>query len=114
MSGSGGDSLAVKAPEPVTPLALETPTTSAPPPPRPAGGAQLGRSEMSFSASGTMNFNMDFKVGDKVACLNVNGDEGLSCSMDDYRVVIKEGQGFILEMPGGAKVTIPVNKKKVG
>ena len=55
---------------------------------------------MSFSASGTMNFNMDFKVGDKVACLNVNGDEGLSCSMDDYRVVIKEGQGFILEMPG--------------
>jgi hypothetical protein len=118
-----GDSLSVSRPNPITPLAMD----SSPPPKKPQsrppanpGGASLGRSEMSFSATGQMNFNMDFKVGEKVANINVNGDEGLSCMMDDYKVVIKEGLGFILEMPGGAKLTIPVDnsglsqKKKVG
>jgi hypothetical protein len=118
-----GDSLSISKPDPITPLAMD----SSPPPKKPqsrppatSGGASLGRSEMSFSATGQMNFNMDFMVGEKVANINVNGDEGLSCMMDDYKVVIKEGLGFILEMPGGAKLTIPVDnsglsqKKKVG
>jgi len=118
-----GDSLSVSRPDPITPLAMESsppPKKSQSRPPARPSGTSLGRSEMSFSATGQMNFNMDFKVGEKVANINVNGDEGLSCMMDDYKVVIKEGLGFILEMPGGAKLTIPVDnsglsqKKKVG
>ena len=124
----GGDSgsLAVKGPEPIEPLRME-PAASAQPKERvqpistPAPVAQnLGPSEMSFSAAGTMNFNMDFNVGSKIAQLSVNGQEGLVCSMDDYKVIIKEGSGFTLEMPGGAILRIPVDnpgssqKKKVG
>ena len=120
----GGDSgsLALKGPEPIEPLSMGSSsggTSKATPPPRPAASG-LGPSEMSFSAAGTMNFNMDFNVGSKIAQLSVNGQEGLICSMDDYKVIIKEGSGFILEMPGGERLTIPVDnpgsnqKKKVG
>ena len=128
---SGGDSssLALKGPAPIEPLSMDSGSGGAPkvsqpaPSSRPAPSSlarDLGSSEMSFSAAGTMNFNMDFNVGSKIAHLNVSGQEGLICSMDDYKVIIKEGLGFILEMPGGARLTIPVDnpgsnqKKKVG
>ncbi|MEC7181301.1 MAG: hypothetical protein VXW15_01205, partial [Bdellovibrionota bacterium] len=128
--GEDSESLALKGPEPITPLNMGSgssgPSQASPAPssapkavPRPAT-SNLGPSEMSFSAAGTMNFNMDFNVGSKIAQLSVNGQEGLVCSMDDYKVIIKEGSGFILEMPGGARLTIPVDnpgsnqKKKVG
>ena len=119
-------SLALEKPEPITPLSMEAPAKPQPkvkavPSPTPrAVNQSLGPSEMSFSAAGTMNFNMDFNVGSKVAQLSVNGEEGLVCSMDDYKVIIREGSGFTLEMPGGATLTIPVDnpgssqKKKVG
>ena len=121
--GEDSGSLALKGPEPIEPLSMGSSSggasSKATPPPRPAASG-LGPSEMSFSAAGTMNFNMDFNVGSKIAQLSVNGQEGLICSMDDYKVIIKEGSGFILEMPGGARLTIPVDnpgsnqKKKVG
>lgn len=63
---------------------------------------------MDFTASGTMDFNLNFKIGDEVASLKVDGDEGLTVEMGGVNIKITESGGCSVTLEGGVSFNIPL------
>ncbi|MBY0414138.1 MAG: hypothetical protein K2Q18_08225 [Bdellovibrionales bacterium] len=77
------------------------------------------KSEVTFQASGQMNFNLDFKIGADVAKLSVDPVKGLMVTVAGVEFCINEDSGCTVSMENGMKFTIPLSsqtnssKKKV-
>ncbi len=65
---------------------------------------------MSFQAKGNMDISLQFKVGQEVAKLTVDGQSGLSLSLSGVEIFISEDGGCSVSMENGVKFSIPVSK----
>ncbi len=63
---------------------------------------------MDFSAEGTMNFNLNFKIGTEAATLKVDGDQGLCVEMGGVLIEITSEHGCTVTMDGGVNFNIPL------
>ncbi|ATH08737.1 hypothetical protein BIY24_12500 [Halobacteriovorax marinus] len=63
---------------------------------------------MGFAGEGTMNFNLNFKIGEESATLKVDGDKGLSVEMGGVTIAITEESGCTVTMDGGVNFNIPL------
>lgn len=66
-----------------------------------------GATDMSFSASGKMNMNMTFPVGQEQATFSVV-DGKLTISMNGLNLTLDGSEGCTVEMESGVKFTIPL------
>ncbi|MDD0853808.1 hypothetical protein HBN50_11920 [Halobacteriovorax sp. GB3] len=66
-----------------------------------------GATDMSFSASGKMNMNMTFPVGEEQATFSVV-DGKLTISMNGLNLTLDGSEGCTVEMESGVKFTIPL------
>ena len=57
-----------------------------------------------------VSFSMSFKMGERNATLNVNGEKGLQLQVDGLKFNI-EKDGVKFEMDGGAEFTMPWKSK---
>jgi hypothetical protein len=97
--------LAMEAPPKVEPLvgsASEEPKAPPPAAPQAPGGTPMG---MSFGASGQMNLTLNFPVGEKNVQINVDGDKGLTCVLDDFTLNISEEHGLTINIPTNKKAS---------
>jgi len=63
---------------------------------------------MDFTASGSMDFNLNFKIGSETASLKVDGEEGLTVEMGGVNIQITESGGCTVTMDGGVSFNIPL------
>ncbi|PIK16578.1 hypothetical protein [Halobacteriovorax sp. JY17] len=63
---------------------------------------------MDFSAEGTMNFNLNFKIGTEAATLKVDGEQGLCVEMGGVLIEITSEHGCTVTMDGGVNFNIPL------
>jgi hypothetical protein len=63
---------------------------------------------MDFSASGSMDLNLNFKIGSETATLKVDGDKGLVVEMGGVEIQITEAEGCTVTMEGGVNFNIPL------
>lgn len=67
--------------------------------------------EISFEASGQMNLNLGFKIGQETAKLTVDPVKGLCITMNGVELVISETEGCQVTMESGVKFTIPLTSQ---
>jgi hypothetical protein len=70
------------------------------------------KSEMSFNASGSMNLNLSFNVGDEEAKLNVDAYNGITVTMKGVELRINELHGCTVKMENGVSFNIPLTAKE--
>ena len=63
---------------------------------------------MDFSASGSMDLNLNFKIGSETATLKVDGNKGLVVEMGGVEIQITESEGCTVTMEGGVNFNIPL------
>jgi hypothetical protein len=63
---------------------------------------------MDFSASGSMDLNLNFKIGNETATLKVDGEAGLIVEMGGVEIKITETEGCSVTMEGGVNFNIPL------
>lgn len=63
---------------------------------------------MDFSASGSMDLNLNFKIGSETATLKVDGNKGLIVEMGGVEIQITESEGCTVTMEGGVNFNIPL------
>ncbi|WP_127714691.1 hypothetical protein [Halobacteriovorax sp. HLS] len=63
---------------------------------------------MDFSATGSMDLNLNFKIGSETATLKVDGDSGLVVEMGGVEIKITESNGCTVTMEGGVNFNIPL------
>ncbi|OUR96441.1 hypothetical protein A9Q84_08800 [Halobacteriovorax marinus] len=63
---------------------------------------------MDFTASGSMDFNLNFKIGSETASLKVDGEKGLTVEMGGVSIKITESEGCTVTMDGGVNFNIPL------
>lgn len=80
----------------VKPLAFDKPVTTA-------------KSEVAFSAQGTMALSLDFKVGSESAKLWIDPVKGLMVTVSGVELCINEDSGCTVSMENGMKFTIPLS-----
>lgn len=68
----------------------------------------LSSSEISFEASGQMNLNLTFKIGNESAKLSIDPVMGLVVTMNGVSLCINEEEGCKVTMENGVKFTIPL------
>jgi hypothetical protein len=75
-------------------------------------------SEVSFAATGQMNLNLEFKIGNDSAKLSIDPVKGLIVTMSGARLSINQDSGCTVIMDSGVNFTIPltgttsISKKK--
>jgi hypothetical protein len=67
--------------------------------------------EISFEASGQMNLNLGFKIGQETAKLTVDPVKGLCITMNGVELVISETEGCQVTMESGVRFTIPLTSQ---
>lgn len=63
------------------------------------------------AATGGVNLNLNFSIGNTPANLWLDGEKGLSFTMSGVKVSIDENEGCVISMKGGAKFTIPLDSE---
>lgn len=67
---------------------------------------------MSFQATGNMDLSLQFKVGMEMAQLTVNGQSGLTLTLNGVELYLSEDGGCTVTMENGVKFSIPVSSTK--
>lgn len=65
-------------------------------------------SEMCFSGSGSINFNMSFDLGSTPVEFSIDKDSGMTISMDHVEFCITE-DSCVVKMPGGVTFNVPMS-----
>ncbi len=65
-------------------------------------------SEISFSAQGQMNLNLEFAIGEEIARLTIDPVKGLIVTMSGVELCINQSEGCNVTMDSGVKFTIPL------
>ncbi len=69
-------------------------------------------SEISFEATGQMNLNLAFKIGDETAKLTIDPLSGLLVTLDGVELCINQDVGCSVTMSNGVKFTIPLTSSE--
>jgi len=72
-----------------------------------------GEHPVEFTASGQMNFSMNFEVAGQTAHLEVT-ENGLVVNVDGMHLSINEADGCSVEMDGGVKFSVPMGGQAKG
>ncbi len=92
----------IAAPSAPTVLAFEKKST-----PAPISTASKS-SEISFEATGSMNLNLGFKIGDETAKLSIDPLKGMTVTMNGVELCINQESGCTVTMENGVTFTIPL------
>lgn len=65
-------------------------------------------SEISFEATGSMNLNLGFKIGQETANLSIDPVKGMIVTMNGVELCINQENGCTVTMENGVKFTIPL------
>jgi hypothetical protein len=69
---------------------------------------KISNSEISFSAQGQMNLNLEFAIGEEIAKLTIDPIKGLIVTMSGVELCINQSEGCNVTMDSGVKFTIPL------
>lgn len=70
------------------------------------------KSEMSFTASGAMNLNLSFKIGNEEARLYIDEVKGLVVTLSGVELCLNETSGCSVTMENGVNFNIPLTSKE--
>ena len=68
-------------------------------------------SDMCFSGSGSLNFNMSFDLGSTPVEFSIDKDSGMTISMEHVEFCITE-DSCVVKMPGGVTFNVPMSSNK--